>query len=129
MKHSMIAQRIFYDCEQNTFHECNDQLVHSKAFYLSIDYQFLGTNEKGSQCKLQYTRTHEVDEMLNALDWAQLIGEHEPFSTLACAVTTSQKYHKLELLQPMLLFKPIEVIKKTLEATTQWATAIVTYPL
>ena len=45
------------------------------------------------------------------------------------AVTTSQKYHKLEQIQPYLIYKPIEVIKRTLEATTQWATAIMTYPL
>lgn len=120
---------MFYDCKQDNFHDCIDQPVHSKAFHLAIDYQYLGNNEKGSQCKVQYIRSHEVDDMLNALDWVELIGEHEPFSTLACAVTTSQKLHKLELLQPMLLYKPIEVIKRTLETTTQWATALVTYPL
>ena len=67
--------------------------------------------------------------MLTALEWIQLIGEHEPCSTLAMAVTTSQKYQKLELIHSMFLYKPIEVIKKTLEATTQWATAIVIYLL
>ena len=67
--------------------------------------------------------------MLNALDWVELIEEHEPFSTLAYAVTTSQKLQKLELLQLMLLYKPIEVIKRTLEATTQWATDLITYPI
>ena len=67
--------------------------------------------------------------MLNDLDCAQLIRKHELFSTLACAVTTSQKYDKLELFQPMLLYNPIDVIKKPLEATIHLEKAIATYPL
>ena len=35
----------------------------------------------------------------------------------------------LEALQPQLAWKPLQVIKKTLEATTQWATNICSYPL
>ena len=124
---------VFFDSHQyeqhEEFHDCLEEPTNQKAFHLSIDYQFLANIEKGSQSNVHYIITHQVDEMLTSLDWSQLIGEQEPFSTLAFAVTTSQKYHKLELLQPMLLYKPIEVIKKTLEATTQRATAVITYPL
>ena len=113
---------VFFDSHQyeehDKFHDCLEGPINQKAFHLSIDYQFIANKEKGSQSNVHYIRSHEVDEMLTSLDWSQLIREQETFSTLAFVVTTSQKYHKLEMLQPMLLYKPIEVIKKTLEAAT-----------
>ena len=124
---------VFFDSYQyeqhEDFYDCLEESINQKFFHLSIDYQFLTNNEKGSLRNVHYIRTYQVDEMLTALDWSQLIGEQEPFSTLAFAVTTSQKYHKLESLKPMLLYKPIEVIKKTLEATKKWKTAVNTCPL
>ena len=88
-----------YQCEQHKeFHDCLEEPINQKTFHLSIDYQFLANIEKGSQSNIQYVRTHQVDEMLTALDWSQLIGEQEPFSTLAFVVSTSQKYHTLEFL-------------------------------
>ena len=89
---------IVYDCEEDIYHDCLNQSTHSKAFHLSIDYQYLANNIKESQCKVQCIRSHEVDDMLHAVDLVELIGEHEPFNTLACAVTTSQKLQKFELL-------------------------------
>ena len=108
---------VFFDSYQyeqhEEFYDCLEEPINQKAFHLFIDYQFLANNERGSQSSAHYTRTYQVDEMLKALDWSQLVGEQESFSTLAFSVTTSKKYHKLELLQSMFLYKPIEVIKKS----------------
>ena len=106
----------FFDCSQDEnhceFHDCLEEPLNHKAFHLSVDYQYLANKVRGSQNKVKFLRTYQVDELLTALEWSQLIGEQEPFSTLAMAVTTSQKYHKLEQIQPYLIYKPIEVIKK-----------------
>ena len=60
-------EEISHDCQKEIFQDCIDQPVNSKAFHLSIDYQLLGNQKKGSQYKVQYIRSHEVDEMLTAL--------------------------------------------------------------
>lgn len=123
----------FFDCSQvetyEEFHDCLEEPYNQKSFHLPIDYQYLSHKGKGSQSNVKFLKSYQVDETLTDLEWSQLIGEQMPFNTLAFAVTISQKYHKLEQLQPMILYKPIEVIKKILEATTQWATVIITYPL
>ena len=59
----------------------------------------------------------------------QFIGRHHSFDAFAFAVTTVERFRKLEELQPKLNFKPIEVIQHTLEATTQWAVLLHHFPL
>src|SRR5210317_2194240 len=45
------------------------------------------------------------------------------------ALQTLEQIQNLELIQPNLAWKPLEGIKKTLEATAQWAKQVVKYPL
>ena len=65
--------------------------------------------------------------MLSDLKWEELVVHHQPFDTTCYAVSTMQKFQRLEELQPALAWKPLEVIKRTLAATTQWTTK--KYPL
>ena len=53
------------------------------------------------------------------MSYDELIGKHHSFQTLAYAITTVDRLQDLEQLQPQLSWKPLEVIRKTLEATTQ----------
>ena len=73
--------------------------------------------------------THKVNNLLSDLDYKQLTGNSEVFNTLAHALTTVEKLQKIEAIQPRLAWKPIEVIKKTLENTTQWGKTITQYPM
>ena len=59
----------------------------------------------------------------------QLMGRHHSFDAFAFAVTTIERFQKLEELQPKQNFKPIEVIQRTLQATTQWAVSLNHFPL
>ena len=95
---------------------------------------------------------HHVSEFLSDLDWNQLTGKDLSFSSLACAMKTSDAiqqaivhdgnpfnvwrattavdaHHKLESLQPRLAWKPLDVIKKTIENTTQWGRTICQFPM
>ena len=76
-----------------------------------------------------FTSHTVVDEMLSNLDWKELVGHHEPFDATCFAISTMQKFQRLEDLQPALAWKPLEVIKRTLEATTQWATNKYPFPM
>ena len=74
-------------------------------------------------------KQHVVDQYLDDMSYDELIGKHKSFQTLVYAITTVNKLQDLEKLQPQLAWKPLEVIRKTLEATTQWAQNICSYPL
>lgn len=54
---------------------------------------------------------------------------HQSFEILVHAITTVDRLQDLEALHPNLSWKSLQVIKKTLQATTQWATNIYSYPL
>ena len=69
-----------------------------------------------------FTSYTVVDAMLSNIDWKELVGHHEPFDDTCFAISTMQKFQRLEDLQPALAWKPLEVIKCILEATTQRAT-------
>ena len=62
----------------------------------------------------------KVNEFLSDINCTELIGRQEPHDTLAMALTTVEQLHKLEAIQPCLAWKPLDIIKKTLENTVQW---------
>ena len=68
---------------------------------------------------MKFLQQTAVDEILNDMAYDQLIGRHHLFGAFSFAVTTVERFQKLEELQPKLNFKPIELIQRTLEATTQ----------
>ena len=59
-----------------------------------------------------------VDEWLDSVSYDKLTGRHQSFETLVYAITTVDRLQDLEALQPQLAWKPLQVIKKTLDATT-----------
>ena len=82
---------IFYDACENPI---------KKVFHLAIDHQFL-TREKGKG-KAFHTTHDKVDAVLDNMAWSELVGEHESFSTLAYAISTVEKFQRLENIQPNL---------------------------
>ena len=62
-----------------------------------------------------------IDDYLGSLAYDELIGYHTAFEIYAYAITTVERLQHLEKLQPKLAWKPLEVIRRTLEATKQWA--------
>ena len=73
-----------------------------RPFHLSIDHQKIGHREKGRQHQVMYTSQAVVDAMLSDLNWDELVGHHQPFDTICYAVSTTQKFQRLEDLQPTL---------------------------
>jgi len=122
-----------------------------KVMHLSIDYQTIGKWEKGEQSRVCFMSSEDVSELIADMDWNQLTGKHMSYNTMVSAMqtterlkqlekkqqipaliwkaTTAEENRKLEALQPRLAWKPLEVIKKTLENTTQWGRMICQYPM
>ena len=67
--------------------------------------------------------------MLSDLNWEELVGHHEPFNTICFGLSTIQKFQRFENLLPALAWKSLEVIKRTLQATTQWTTQKYQFPM
>ena len=67
--------------------------------------------------------------MLDSMDDSELYGMNEPFDTLAYAVQVSEEVDDLKNLQPYPGYRPLEIIRKTLQNTTQLAMNIVGYPM
>ena len=127
----------FYDCPTfEEYHDCNEwsntmfsKQKRSQVFHISIDHNIIGKHEKGTKNQVKFIQQNTVDEILNDMAYDQLIGRHHSFDAFAFAVTTVERFQKLEELQPKLNFKPIEVIQRTLQATTQWAVSLNHFPL
>src|SRR5210317_495160 len=81
-------------------------------------------------CEHPSTDTKDlVDTFLDDITYHQLTGKNESFYTMVYALQTLEQFQDLELIQPNLAWKLLEVIKRTLEATTQWARQDIKYPL
>ena len=75
------------------------------------------------------TTEDEEDSFLADMTWHQLTGKDQTFNSLAYVMHSLDKVHNYERLQPKLAWKPLEVIKRTLEATTQWGRQVIKFPL
>ena len=93
--------------------------------HLSLDYQ---QEWKEGRAPSFISQSME-NTFLSDLDYNRLVGKSESFDTLACAVSTVERLQQLEALHPRLAWKPLEVIKKTNENTTQWGHVICQYPM
>ena len=124
------AQAAYNHKHDLQFHDAIDPYVPDKpgkVMHLSIDYQILGQGVKGNpEC---FIASSKVNKMLTDLDYKQLTGHSESFNTLAHAITTIEQMQKIEAIQPRLAWKPLDVIKRTLENTTQWGKTITQYPM
>ena len=117
------SELFFFDAEDYTLPPKPGRVLH-----LSIDYQTIGNYEKGRTDQVCFTSTENANEFLADIDYDQLVGQRETFNTLTCALTTVERIQQYEALQPRLAWKPIDVIKKTIENTTQWGRMIASYP-
>ena len=99
-----------------------------KAFHLTVDWQLLDEGESG-QNRVCHTHQENVHEFLADMTFQELTGKNETFNTLVCAISAVEKIQRLESLQPKLAWKPLEIIKHTLENTTQFARVIARYPM
>ena len=107
-------QNIKYDIKKN----------YKKPFHLKINH---GQLEKGQSH--QFLDQDIVDTWLQTLSYDELVGYHTAFEPFVFALTTVNNLQKLEDLQPKLGWKPLEVIKRTLNTTTQWAITKTYFPL
>lgn len=90
-----------------------------KAFYLTVHER-----------KEYFLRDCQVNAILNDASCEKILGfmpKGEKIDVFACTIWAVHKFRNedLEKLRPHFVFKSIEVIRKTLEATTQLAKAIV----
>ena len=72
--------------------------------------------------------SHDVDIFLFTLDYDKLRGAHEDFNSFAyvsCATKQDQANKYVEYLG----YRPIDIIQKTLENTTQLATTTLWFPM
>jgi hypothetical protein len=102
------------DDDDTVFHDANDDLD-TKASHLSIDYKKIMDSET-------------VDSFLGQLDYAKLRGDHEEFDTFAyasCAAIQDQAEWYVEYLR----YHPVDIVRKTLERTSQLATTILRFPM
>ena len=116
------------------------------VMHLTINYQTIRNHVKSKQHHVKFVNSEHIDVMLDDIDYYKLTGHTIKFDTFVHAVSTVQQLHnftihdanavsavektqKLEELQPHFAWKPLEVIKRTLAKTTQYARTIAQYPL
>jgi len=68
-----------------------------------------------------FIRMAEVDRFLKDIDNEELLGFYKPFDMLAFSMQARATIPEAEKLQPFLAWHPLEVIRCTLENTTQLA--------
>ena len=87
-----------------------------KAFHLSLEGDFI--------------RVPDVDGFLEDMDWKELLGYNEPMDTAAFAVRSVRaSMEDAAKLQPYLGWRPLEVVRRTLENTTQLAHQLISTPM
>jgi len=103
----------------------------SESHNINLSYQFNANShwQKQYDKPFSFSLHTTIDEYLSTLSYDELIGYHTSFETFAYVITAVEKLQQLEDLQPKLAWKPLEVIKKTLEATTQWAITTSHFPM
>jgi hypothetical protein len=101
---------------------------YGRAFHLTLNFDsFLTKREEPTV----FVRESTVDALLTRIDNAELTGQNESFDSYVYAIRAVHRFkeEELELIQPYLGFRPLEVVRQTLLHTTQLAKAIVHAPL
>ena len=71
-----------------------------------------------------------MDGFLEDMDWKELLGYNEPMDTAAYAVKSVRaSMEDAAKLQPYLGWRPLEVVRQTLENTTQLAHQLISTPM
>jgi hypothetical protein len=87
----------------------------SQAFHLSLDYE-------------KALASSDVDTFLGQLDYAELRGDNEEFDTFAYASRAAIN-DQAERYVEYLGYRHVNIIRKTLEKTTQLATTVLHFPM
>ena len=114
-----VARDEFFDAIQSL-----DEL---RNFHLNLAHQLTFKGEHGPTP--EFIKSKDVDAFLTDMDDNEIMGKNASFDTLAFAVQTVEKLQRLEAIQPRLAWKPLEVIKNTLKATTQWGKQVIHFPM
>ena len=118
------------------------------AFHFTVNHMTIGKGEKGQQHNVSFTNSSKIDEALSELSYNELTGYDKSFDTFLAALSVTETLQditvpcyvtqfatafeclqNLQRLQPKLAWKPLEVIKRTLENTTQYAKVITQWPM
>jgi hypothetical protein len=97
------------------YHDACKDLLDTKNFHLSINYD-------------KIINSATVDSFFEQLDYAELRGDHEEFDTFAYASRAAIQ-DQAERYVEYLGYRPINVMRKTLERTSQLATTILQFPM
>ena len=89
---------------------------HGRAFHLTIDYD-------------AYLREQVVDDFLDDLPMSELTGYHDKMDTCAYTIHAAATLQQAEKVQPYLGYRPLEIICRTLENTTQLTSQLVCTPM
>ena len=98
-----------------------------KVMHLSIDYQLTRKGIKRPQPLHLSTTT--VNTFLTEIDYDTLTAKNQSFNTFAYVVSAVERIHQLEALQPKFTWKSLDILKMTIENTTQWGRVISQYPM
>ena len=98
-----------------------------RAFHLTLNYDAMSNMDEPTE----FLRDHAVEGLLSSFDNDELIGHNRGFDSFAFAVQTAHKFNRMELedVQPYFGYRPLHIIQKTLEKTTQLATTLWRYPM
>jgi hypothetical protein len=110
------------------FFDARDDLdLHSPRYYDPSDnIANVGTDFKAFHLSIDYDKvldSGEVDHFLSQLDFTELRGDKEEFDTFAYASRVSIQ-DQAEKYVEYLGYRPVDIIRKTLENTSQLATTI-----
>jgi hypothetical protein len=93
--------RYFYDPSDDYVIEGPER----HAFMLTLDHESVIKNA--------------IDDFLDQIPSDELLGMHEPFDTYAYGLRTAVTMQHAAKLQPYLGYRPLEVVRQTIENTTQ----------
>ena len=114
----------YFDPQELAIDESSQHIRPGKVTHLTLDYQLIHNGLRGDQSKACYIRSDKVDDWLAKQGYYEITGKSQPFDTIAAAISTSKNLHEIEKIQPNLAWKPLEIIRRTLDNTTQDAQLI-----
>lgn len=107
----------YYDTYNNILDTIKED--HNINYLGSIHKDFKRIQHDSTRVPMSMNNT--IDKYLDSSSYDELNGYHISFETLTYALTTVEKLQHLKELKPKVSWKPQDDIRKTLEATTQWA--------
>jgi hypothetical protein len=76
-------------------------------------------NDTPSRLPFTSVMKNAIDDFLDQIPSDELLGMHEPFDTYAYGLRTAVTMQHAAKLQPYLGYRPLEVVRRTIEYTTQ----------